>query len=163
MNDNKTYHQDSDKPRLRLDDIPKPAMSDPPEGYFEHLEHLLLSIPDKKAPSRMVHMRPWIIGIASAAAISLLLMFYGGLFKKGDPPIGTDAAYAYLSDYKPAYDQSLDIALSEALLDDEYFGEDVNVSNVWSDTESFLEDTDEETLIEYLDDHSDLDDLLNEF
>lgn len=157
---NKDKHS-ANSSRIKLEDLQKPGKPELPDAYFDDLETRLKQIPDQHT-NKVRRIRPWYIGMAAAAVISIILLF-GGLFNHADEVIGTDEAYAYLSESGYSYDPVLDVALTEALMEEDDWDEQLSEENTWLETDPYLESTSEEAILEYLGDYTDIEDVTAEY
>lgn len=153
-------HMDKSR-RIRLEDIPRPGNPDVPEAYFEGLEECLMGIPGQRA-GRVRKIGQWYWISSAAAAVVMLVLFFTGLFNNANDIIGTDEAYAYLTESTMSYDPALDIALTEAMYEEGFLegGEDLDS---WEESDAFLESTSDEAILDYLGDYADLNDIAEEY
>lgn len=163
MNSKDKHITNPAKPRLRLEDIPQVREKEVPEGYFSALETTLLGIPERHHISKTVRLRPWILGSAAVAATIAVIMVFSGLFSSRHEVIGSEEAYAYLEGGNLSHDLGLDLALTEAYLEETTSEETEGADEAWSDAEGFLEGTSEEGIIAYLDDNVALSDVMDSF
>jgi len=157
---NEREHRNDGKPRVRLEDLARPKDPGVPQAYFDQLEQKLLRIPSGH-PRRVVRMRPWMT-VAAAAAVALLVIFISGVFRNGAGDIGGEEAYAWLSDRTLAGDPLLEITLAEVFTATGDEGTDLSLEDLPGEEYIAQDAVSEEAILEYLQDHADLDEVANE-
>jgi hypothetical protein len=105
--------------------------------------------------------RLWIIGSA-AAAIALLLWVFSGT-QPQEFSFSSEEVYAYLDQSSEFYGNTWDVTLTDVLAEESPGQESGEVSDAWNASGVFLEDTPDEAIIEYLEEHSALSDVMYAF
>jgi hypothetical protein len=141
---------------------PRPVFPEVDESYFQGLEARLMQIPAQQSPGNKGGVRRlWIISSA-AAAIALMLWVFSGS-QQQQFTFSSEDVYAYLDQSNEFYGNAWDATLTDVWAEESLGLESDDPTDAWNASGVFLEDTPDEAIMEYLEDHSALSDLMYAF
>ena len=141
---------------------PRPVFPEVDESYFQNLEARLMQIPVQQSTRKNSGLRPWWIISSAAAAIALLLWVFSGT-QPQEFTFSSEDVYAYLDQSNEFYGNTWDATLTDVWAEEILGIETDDPTDAWNASGVFLEDTPDEAIMEYLEDHSALSDLMYAF
>lgn len=141
---------------------PRPDFPEAEESYFQDLEDRLLQIPLQQGGRKGAGIRRWLYISSAAAAIALLLWVFSGT-QPQEFTFSSEDVYAYLDQSNEFYGNTWDATLTDVWAEESLGLESDDPTDAWNASGVFLEDTPDEAIMEYLEDHSALSDLMYAF
>ncbi|HRY97572.1 MAG TPA: hypothetical protein P5550_00805 [Bacteroidales bacterium] len=157
----KKQPQHSNGKRISLEGLAQPGLPEVPQGYFESLEARLQAIPSQATPLPVFRLRPWLIGLSTmAAAMALLLLLYRPITPSSaiDPP--QDATLAWLEEQSAGLDEGMMYDLTQAAVEEISGTPETELTDAWAGHETILAETEDEDIAAYLEDHTELHDII---